>query len=127
MSVERLLENLERLAHFEHAHHVAVVNIAVFAQRHAEIEAAIDAVVVHFANVVIDAGGAQHRARWPPALMASSRGSTPTPWVRAIRISLPVEQLLELVEKAGKGGDDRGERLQASPRNSRRGTPPNRM
>ena len=59
---QRLFQNFDALAHFQHAHHVAVVNVAVFADRHLEIEPAVNAVFVHLAQVVIHAGGAQHRA-----------------------------------------------------------------
>src|SRR5271170_33063 len=37
-TVDRLLENLQRLAHLQHSQHVAVVNIAVLAEGHAKVE-----------------------------------------------------------------------------------------
>src|ERR1041385_4673633 len=48
---ERLVENLQRLAHFEDANHVAVEHITVLADGHAEIETVVDTVFVHLANV----------------------------------------------------------------------------
>ena len=44
-----------RLAHLEQADHVAVVDVAVIAQRNAEGEAVVDAVLVDLAEVVVDA------------------------------------------------------------------------
>src|ERR1039458_5376574 len=58
---QRLLQNFDALAHFQNAHHVAVVNVAVFADRHLKIEPAVNAVFVHLAQIVIHAGGAKHR------------------------------------------------------------------
>ena len=56
-----MLEDLDRFAHFEDADHVAVVDIAVIAERDAEVETRIHPVGVHFAEVVIHATGTEHR------------------------------------------------------------------
>ena len=58
---------------FPDAHHVAVINVAVIAERNAEFEAVVDAVFVHLADVVVHAAA---RSIGPVmlALMASSRG-----------------------------------------------------
>src|SRR5208283_3583178 len=59
---QRLLEYLDGLPHLEDPDHVAVVRVAVGPERHAEIEARVEAVAVHLAHVVVDARRAQHRA-----------------------------------------------------------------
>src|SRR5271170_5037973 len=64
-AVDRLFQDFERLAHLEDSQHIAIVNVAMLAQRYAKIEAAVDAVIVHFANVVVYAGGAKHDAGGP--------------------------------------------------------------
>ena len=61
--LERAFENFERFAHFKHTNHVAIENIAMLPKRHAKIEALVNAVFIHLANIVIDAAGAQHRSR----------------------------------------------------------------
>jgi hypothetical protein len=62
-----LLENLDRLAHLEDANHVAVVGVAVRAERDAKLETRIKTVAVDLADVVVDAGCAEHRAGDPGA------------------------------------------------------------
>src|SRR5204862_6275206 len=57
---ERLLQNFQRFAHFQNTDHVAVVNVAVLTDRHAKFEAVIDAVFLHFADIVVHAAGTQH-------------------------------------------------------------------
>ena len=58
---QRLLQDLDALAHLEHPDVIAVIHVAGVAHGHAEIETAIDAVVVHFAHVILDTAGTGHR------------------------------------------------------------------
>src|SRR5438093_7798745 len=58
---QRLLENLQALAHFEDANHVTVVDVTVLAQRHPEAESPVDAIAVHLSDVVIDPAGPEPR------------------------------------------------------------------
>jgi len=99
-SREGLLEDLHRLAHLEDADHVAVVGVAVRAERHAEVEAGVESVAVHLAEVVVDAAGAEDGAGDAGVDGLGSGRGTPTPWVRASMISLPVSMRLVLVEEA---------------------------
>ena len=57
--VEALLDDAERLAHLLHAHQVAVVDVAVRAERHLEVEAVVDEVRLRLADVVVHADAAQ--------------------------------------------------------------------
>src|SRR5437899_363843 len=61
-SRDGLLQDFQRFAHFEDADHVAVINVAVVTQRDTEFEPVVNAVFVHFAEIVINPGGAKHRA-----------------------------------------------------------------
>src|SRR5579884_956770 len=56
-----LVQNLQRLAHLQNADHVTVEHVAVLAKRNAKIKPVVDAVLIHLADIVIDAAGAQHR------------------------------------------------------------------
>ena len=64
---ERLFQNFDAFTHFERAHHQAIVGVAMFAQRNAELETRIKSVAIHFANVIVHAAGAQHWAGNPGA------------------------------------------------------------
>src|SRR6266487_1829361 len=59
---ERLLENLDALVHLERPHHQAIISVAMVSEWNSKFKSWINAVTVHFANVVIHAAGAQHRA-----------------------------------------------------------------
>ena len=60
--VQRLLDDLERLAHLLHADQVAGVHIAFGAGRDLEIVLLVAGVGPRLAQVPLDAAGAQHRA-----------------------------------------------------------------
>ena len=60
--VHRLPQDLKRLAHFQKADHDAVIDVTLFTERDAEVEAVVDAVGIHLADVVVHTCGAQH---WP--------------------------------------------------------------
>src|SRR5208282_1981279 len=60
--MQGLAENAEGFAHFENPHHVTIKNVPPLSERHAEFEAIVNPVLVHFADVVIDSAGAQPRA-----------------------------------------------------------------
>src|SRR5205823_5078089 len=60
--LQRLPQNFQALAHLKQSHVVTIKNVADAAERHAEIKPVVDAVVIHLANVVIHAAGAQHRS-----------------------------------------------------------------
>src|SRR2546427_5052770 len=60
-SVERLLDDHRRLLHLFHANEVAIVRIAVLADRYLKIEVRICRIGLGFANVVFDSGSAQRR------------------------------------------------------------------
>src|ERR1035438_5840935 len=59
---QSLLKDLEGLAHLQDPDHIAVVNIPMVSERHAEVEPVVDAVLVHLANVVVDSARPKHRA-----------------------------------------------------------------
>ena len=59
---QSLVQNLDALAHLQHADVIPVVHIADVADRHAEVEPAIQTILVHLAHVVLHAAGAGHRA-----------------------------------------------------------------
>src|SRR6059058_3632162 len=61
--LQRLFENFDRLAHFEHADHVSIVTISMIAQWNAKGKPIVYAVFVHFANIVINPGSAQDGSR----------------------------------------------------------------
>src|SRR5205807_3502241 len=58
--IDNLLQDLQALAHLLDPDAVAVVAIAVDAQRHLEVVLLITAIRESLAHVVVDAGGAQH-------------------------------------------------------------------
>ena len=97
----RLVQDLERLAHLQDADHVAVIDIAVIAQRNAEIEAVVDAVPVHLANVVVDAAGARHGAADAGVDGQFARQHADALGARH-QDFVADQQLLKLVEEAGK-------------------------
>ena len=51
-----------QIGFFVHEFHVAVIGIALFSQRHTELKPVVNAVLVHLADIVVDPGGAEHRA-----------------------------------------------------------------
>ncbi len=57
---QRLLENLDALAHLQHAHVVAVVDIADATHRHPKIEAIVNTILVDLANIVFHTTGPRH-------------------------------------------------------------------
>ena len=126
MPSQRLLENLERLAHFEDAHHVAVVDVAVFAERNAEIEAAVDAVLVDLADVVVDAGGAEHGAG-DAGVDGEFAGEDADALGAGHQNFVAAEQFFKLVEEVRKRGDDLPRRSSASLAEQSTRTPPKRM
>ncbi len=60
--VETLADDLQRLAQFLHADQIAIVDIAVGAERHFEIEPVVDQVGLCLADVIVDPATAQARA-----------------------------------------------------------------
>ena len=64
-SIHRLLDDLEALVHLQHAHQIAVVDIAVRADRDVEVEALVAAIGKDLAHVIGDAAAAQRRAAAP--------------------------------------------------------------
>ncbi len=92
MSRSACSQDAQALADLVDADQVAVVDVAVVAHGHVEVEAVVDRVGVGAADVVGHAGGAQHRpgrrvVRWPRSAV-----STPTPSQRARMISFSVRK-----------------------------------
>ena len=63
---QALLDDAHRLPHLLHAHQVAVVGVAVGADRDLEVHLVVAVVGEHLADVPLDAGAPQGRAGQPP-------------------------------------------------------------
>ena len=87
-----LHHDLHRLAHLLHADAVAVVVVAVLADRDVEIELGIALVGLRLAQVPGRARAAQHHAREAPACMQSSRLTTPMSTLRCLKMRLSVSR-----------------------------------
>ena len=61
--IQRLSNDANRLTHLLHADQVAIVGVAMLAERHFEVQAVVDAVRGRLADIVVDAGATQARAR----------------------------------------------------------------
>ena len=76
--INALLDDLVRLTHFLHPHQIAVVTIAVGANRNIEIHLVIDFIGLFFAQVPCDARATQHRAGETQLLRTLRRDHTNT-------------------------------------------------
>ena len=106
-----LLDDLVRLAHFLDAHEVAVVAVAVAAERDVEVDLVVARVRLLLAQVPRDAGAAQHGARHAPRHRLLRRDDAD-----ADRALLPDavlgEQRLVFVDAAGEVGAERIEEIE---------------
>ncbi len=89
--LERLPDDAHRLAHLLHAHEVAVVAIAVLADRNIEIHLVIDVIGLRLAQIPRDARAAQHRAGEAP-IRACSAVTTPISTVRCLKMRFSVSR-----------------------------------
>ena len=102
---ERLPQDREGLPHLEDADHVAVIDVAMRPKRDAELETRVHPVAVHLAEVVVDAGGAEHRAG--DAGVDRQRGTETAHALGAREEDLVArEQGLELVEEGPVAADE---------------------
>ena len=60
--IDGLLQNLQALSHLLDAYPIAVVAVAVRTERHLEVVLLVARIGKGLADVVVDAGGAQHGA-----------------------------------------------------------------
>ena len=86
-AVERLADDLQRLAELDHPHAVAREAVAGGFNRHGELEVLVGGVGIGAAQVEVDARAAQQRPEMPTS-SASSREMTPTPCARAMKNGL---------------------------------------
>ena len=61
-SIQRLLDDMETLLHLQHAHQVAVVDVAVGADRDLKVEALVAGVGEELAHIIGDAAATQRGA-----------------------------------------------------------------
>ncbi len=103
--IQTLGDDAAALAHLLHPHPVAVVGVAVLADRHLPLDLAVGAVRLQLPHVVGDSGGPEHRPGEAEVDGVLGRNDRHVPGA-ADPDPVRLEQLVILLDVAGKGGQE---------------------